>query len=143
MAVKATTAIEMIFQPAQKRASSALFHLPFDSSGCNSASSKGGATTYTGGIIFDTTCNVGLGAVQTAEATTNLITNPSFETGVTGWVAVGNNEIGYSPDQARYGIRSMFVIYQDSDALCYYNIILQLLHVLLTQLVLGRMYLFM
>lgn len=64
-----------------------LLYLPFDSD-CNDASGNGNtASTESGGIIFPAhiTPQVGGGCVQLAEATTNLITNPSFEVDTSGW----------------------------------------------------------
>lgn len=47
----------------------------------------------------------------TPEATTNIITNPSFEDGTTGWITTGLNTIAQSQDQYRRGLSSLKGIY--------------------------------
>jgi hypothetical protein len=86
--VAPSTAIEMIFHP--NRWSNALLYLPFDSSASNSASAVLGAASYSGGLIFDTGCKIGTGAVQIAEATKNWVHNPSFEVNVTDFWTAAN-----------------------------------------------------
>jgi hypothetical protein len=76
-------------------------------------------TTQTGGIL-GRPGKFGRG-VQLAEATTNLITNPSFETNVGGWTAAGTNTIAISSDQAKFGTRSMKVTYGDTLSFVYFS----------------------
>jgi hypothetical protein len=48
-------------------------------------------------------------AIQIAEATTNLCTNPSLETNTTGWVVWSGGTLARSSDYARYGLFSLKV----------------------------------
>lgn len=82
----------------------------------------GQIATKSGGVIFRPG-RYGKG-VQIAEATTNLVTNPSFETGTTGWVTYGTNTIAQSSEQARYGSYSLKCTYQDAASLANYGITL-------------------
>lgn len=50
-------------------------------------------------------------------ATTNLVTNPSFETGTTGWSADGTNTIAQSASQQCRGAYSLLCTYQDDTDL--------------------------
>jgi len=61
--------------------------LPFDENTSDYSSDGHSPSTATGGIIFPAhiTPQVGGGCVQLAEATTNLIVNPSIEVDTTGW----------------------------------------------------------
>ena len=58
--------------------------------------------------------------IITPEATTNLITNPSFEPGTTGWATGGTNTIAQSSDYSHYGIYSLKATYQDNIGLAYW-----------------------
>jgi hypothetical protein len=58
------------------------------------------------------------------EATTNLITNPSFETNTTGWAASGTNTIAKATTQARWGNNSLTCTYQDNTTMASYGITL-------------------
>jgi len=54
----------------------------------------------------------------------NLITNPSFESNTTGWAASGTNTISRSNDQSQAGDYSLLCTYKDNLYLSYYEIIL-------------------
>lgn len=56
------------------------------------------------------------------EATTNLITNPSFETNTTGWSTGGTNSIAQTSDQSLFGIYSLECTYGNSLDLATYAI---------------------
>jgi hypothetical protein len=56
------------------------------------------------------------------EATTNLVTNPSFETNTTGWSTSGTNTIAQSSAQSLFGNYSLLATYQDSVNLAAYAI---------------------
>lgn len=56
------------------------------------------------------------------EATTNLIDNPSFETGTTGWAASGTNTIAQSADEQKFGVYSLECTYQNNTTLASYSI---------------------
>ena len=58
------------------------------------------------------------------KATTNLCTNPSFETGTTGWTTGGTNTIAKSAAQQRRGVYSLKCTYTDNDLLASYAIML-------------------
>ena len=58
------------------------------------------------------------------KATTNLCTNPSFETGTTGWTTGGTNTIATSSVQQRRGVYSMKCTYTDNDLLASYAVTL-------------------
>lgn len=58
------------------------------------------------------------------KATTNLCTNPSFETGTTGWTTGGTNTIAKSAVQQRRGVYSCKCTYTDNDLLASYAITL-------------------
>ena len=58
------------------------------------------------------------------KATTNLCTNPSFETGINGWATLGTNTIAKSTEQQRRGVYSCKCTYQDNDLLASYAITL-------------------
>jgi len=64
--------------------------LPFDENTSDYSSDGHSPSTATGGIIFPAhiTPQVGSGCVQLAEATTNLITNPSIEVNTTGYTGI-------------------------------------------------------
>jgi hypothetical protein len=64
------------------------------------------------------------GGLQIAEETTNLPTNPSFETNTTGWATGGTNTITRSSEQAKFGSYSLKCTYQDTAALAYDSITL-------------------
>lgn len=53
---------------------------------------------------------------------TNLCTNPSFETGTTGWTTGGTNTIAQSATQQRRGVYSLKCTYADNDLLASYAI---------------------
>jgi len=55
------------------------------------------------------------------QATTNLITNPSFETGTTGWAATSSNTIAQSTAQQLYGTYSLLCTYQDSTTMATFS----------------------
>lgn len=55
--------------------------------------------------------------VITPEATTNLVTNPSFETNTTGWTTGGTNTIARSDDQQWAGNYSLEVTYGNNSVL--------------------------
>lgn len=55
------------------------------------------------------------------EATTNLITNPSFEQNETGWAASGTNTIGRDTTTAKFGVVSLKCTYTDSTTLASYT----------------------
>lgn len=57
-------------------------------------------------------------------AATNLVTNPSFETGTTSWSASGSNTIAQSDDQQRRGAWSAICTYQDNATLATYAVTL-------------------
>ena len=57
-------------------------------------------------------------------AATNLCTNPSFETGTTGWTTGGTNTIATSAVQQRRGVYSCKCTYTDNDLLASYAITL-------------------
>lgn len=75
--------------------------------------------TLSGGWL----CQPGLGA-QIAEATTNLVTNPSVETNTTGWSAGGTNTVAQSTTQARHGNYALKCTYQDDATLAQFSITL-------------------
>jgi len=58
------------------------------------------------------------------KAATNLCTNPSFETGTTGWTTGGTNTIATSAVQQRRGVYSCKCTYTDNDLLASYAITL-------------------
>ena len=58
------------------------------------------------------------------KAATNLCTNPSFETGTTGWTTGGTNTIATSAVQQRRGVYSLKCTYADNDLLASYTITL-------------------
>ena len=58
------------------------------------------------------------------KAATNLCTNPSFETGTTGWTTGGTNTIARSAVQQRRGVYSCKCTYTDNDGLLSYSITL-------------------
>lgn len=58
------------------------------------------------------------------KAATNLCTNPSFETGTTGWTTGGTNTIATSAVQQRRGVYSLKCTYTDNDLLASYSITL-------------------
>ena len=58
------------------------------------------------------------------KAATNLCTNPSFETGTTGWTTGGTNTIATSAVQQRRGVYSLKCTYADNDLLASYAITL-------------------
>ena len=64
-----------------------LIYLPFDTDADDDSVHALTPATETGGIIYPAhvTPVVGAGCVQLAEATTNLVTNPSAEVNITGW----------------------------------------------------------
>jgi len=55
-------------------------------------------------------------------AATNLVTNPSFEPGVTSWTAGGTNTIAQSTDQSKFGAYSAKATYQDNAILAQYTL---------------------
>ena len=55
------------------------------------------------------------------EGTTNLVDNPSFETGTTGWSASGSNTIAQSADEQKFGVYSLECTYQDNTTLASYT----------------------
>lgn len=55
------------------------------------------------------------------KATTNLCTNPSFETGTTGWGTSGTNTLAQSNTVQRRGVYSCKITYQDNSTLLYLN----------------------
>jgi hypothetical protein len=55
--------------------------------------------------------------VITAAATTNKLTNPSFETNTTGWSASGTNTIAQSTAQQKFGAYSLLCTYQNNTTL--------------------------
>lgn len=79
-------------------------------------------STATGGILGRP--GVFGRGVQVAEAMTNLILNPSFETNNGGWLTAGGNTIAISSDQAKYGTRSLKCTYQAHGWMAYYDITL-------------------
>jgi len=95
-----------------------LLYLPFDSDS-NDASGNGNTpSTESGGIIFPAhiTPQVGAGAVQLAEATTNLIVNPIFENNVTdGWSTGANTTATHYTSDAYMGSASCKVATTGSD----------------------------
>lgn len=58
------------------------------------------------------------------KAYTNLVTNPSFETGTTGFTTGGANTIAQSSEQASRGAYSLKITYDDADAFALYAITL-------------------
>lgn len=62
--------------------------------------------------------------VEVAEAGTNLITNPSFETNVSGWTPGGSNTVAQSSETAKYGEYSAKCTYQDNAVFLYQTITL-------------------
>jgi len=58
------------------------------------------------------------------EAATNLIENPSFERGTTGWAADGTNTIARSSEQSKFGVYSLKCTYQNHTNIAYYGITL-------------------
>ena len=58
------------------------------------------------------------------KAATNLVTNPSFETGVEGWTTGGTNAIAQSAAVSRRGIYACKATYTDNDLLASYAITL-------------------
>jgi hypothetical protein len=67
---------------------------------------------------------MGLWEYITPVETTNLITDPSFETGTTGWGTGGINTIAQSATQQKYGVYSLLCTYQNSQFLASYVITL-------------------
>lgn len=53
---------------------------------------------------------------------TNYITNPSFETGTTGWSASGTNTIAQSAAASKFGAHSLKCTYADNTVMAYYGI---------------------
>ena len=89
-------------------ASGVMLHCPFDGPlpyetdyQVNTSGHLGQVATVTGGVI-GRPGKFGK-AVQVAEATTNLVTNPSFETNTTGWTPGAGNSITRSTDFAHVG----------------------------------------
>jgi hypothetical protein len=109
-----------------KKLIDASLYLPFDDDVDDDSGNGQTPSTETGGIIHPAhvTPQVGVGAVQLAEATTNLITNPSFETNTTGWAASGSNTIAQSTEQEKVGSNSLKCTYQDNAQLAAYAITL-------------------
>lgn len=70
----------------------------------------------TGGLIQPEAVDpvVGNGLVQVAEATTNLVTNPSLETNDTTYAVSGANTKERTTAQAKFGAYSLKCIYQDT-----------------------------
>jgi hypothetical protein len=62
-----------------------------------------------GGVIFRPG-KFGTKAVQLAEATTNLCTNPSFETWTSGWFSLWGDTLSQSSEQAWYGSSSLKIV---------------------------------
>ena len=58
------------------------------------------------------------------KGSTNLCTNPSFETGTTGWTTGGTNTIATSAVQQSRGVYSCKCTYTDNDLLASYAITL-------------------
>ena len=56
------------------------------------------------------------------KAATNLITNPSFETGTTGWTKGGTNTIATSAVQQNRGVYSCKCTYSNDDVLAYHAV---------------------
>lgn len=88
------------------------------------ASPEGNDGVYNGGVRYGQPGLPGerRTSVLFAEATTNLITNPSFETNTTGWLTAGANTIAQSLDVAKEGSKSLKVTYQDNNSVAYYTI---------------------
>ena len=81
---------------------------PFESNFTGTASGhKGQVATVTGGVIYRPG-KFGK-AIQTAEATTNLVTNPSFETNTTGWSTWLSSSISRTSTESIYGDYSLLV----------------------------------
>ena len=101
-------------------------YLPFDGDADDASGNGLTPSTESGAIIYPSwvTPVVGSSAVQLAEATTNLVTNPSFETNTTGWATVGANTIAQSAEQAYIGTNSLKCTYQDDRRLPSYAITL-------------------
>ncbi len=55
------------------------------------------------------------------EATTNLCTNPSFETNTTGWIASGTNTIAADTTTAKFGYKSLKCTYNNAVTLAAYT----------------------
>ena len=62
--------------------------------------------------------------IPETSATTNLCTNPSFETNTTGWTTGGTNTIALSSVKSRRGVYSLKCTYTDNDLLASYAITL-------------------
>lgn len=60
---------------------------------------------------------MGLWQLIKAEATTNLVTNPSFETNTTGWIGGGTNVIARDTTTAKFGVVSLKCTYVDATDL--------------------------
>ena len=63
--------------------------------------------TVNGGLIFRP--GKFYKAAQIADATTNLITNPSFETGITGWTGYSSGTVAHSGVRSLYGVNCLLV----------------------------------
>ena len=72
-------------------------------------------STETGGIIYPTWMD--RIAVQLAEATTNLVINPSVEVDLNSWATSGTNTIERSSAQAKIGNWSIKCIFGDTPQL--------------------------
>ncbi len=66
---------------------------------------RGQVATVTGGVVYRPG-KFGK-SVQLAEATTNLCTNPSFETNTSNWVSSWGDTLSRSSEQAKYGSYSL------------------------------------
>lgn len=85
----------------------------------NPTGHMGRVATMTGGVIYRPG-KFGK-AVQMAEATTNIVTNPSLETDMTGYLAAsGSNTRAVSTEQSLYGDQSVKCTYQDHAILLSY-----------------------
>ena len=83
-------------------------YLPFDGDADDASGNGLTPSTESGAIIYPSwiTPVVGSSAVQLAEATTNIILNPSIETNTTGYAVFGGVTIDRSADQAKFGTYS-------------------------------------
>lgn len=70
-------------------------------------STRGQAMTLSGAFHQEAGRWVNSRALVVEEATTNIITNPSFETNTTGWSSSWGDTVTQSTDQARYGVYSL------------------------------------
>lgn len=86
-------------------------------------SPRGQKATLSGGFHQEAGRWIGTRALVVEEATTNLITNPSFETNTTGWAGTGGSSIAKSTDEAFKGSASCKITNTDASGYAYITVV--------------------